>query len=75
MIGKALGVSQPYVSRVLRQSAAAPMAVEAPSTWLDVIDKVHPRAKRRMRIALLRERWELAQWHHALAQEEAQHGR
>jgi DNA-binding MarR family transcriptional regulator len=73
-IGKALGVSQPYVSRVLRQSNTMPVVVDAPSTWVDVINKVHPRAQRRMRIALLRERWELAQWHAALQREEQGHG-
>jgi transposase len=58
-IGQRLGLETGYVGAVLRlqRPATADAATERLTEWQALIDGVHPRAKRRMRIAFLRERW------------------
>jgi hypothetical protein len=59
-IGQRLGLEPGYVGAVLRQQRPATAdATEVRMTeWQAVIASVAPRAKRRMRIAFLREKWE-----------------
>ena len=58
-MGQRLGLEPGYVGAVLRQQrpATAAPTEERLTEWQSVIDGVHPRAKRRMRIAFLREKW------------------
>jgi hypothetical protein len=59
-MGQRLGLEPGYVGAVLRRQrpATADTTEERLTEWQAVIDGVDPRAKRRMRIAFLRERWE-----------------
>ena len=59
-LGQRLGLEANYVGAVLRQQrpATADAATERQTEWQALIAGVDPRAKRRMRIAFLREKWE-----------------
>jgi hypothetical protein len=61
-MGQRLGLEPAYVGAVLRlqRPATADAATERLTEWQAVIAGVDPRAQRRMRIAFLREKWEMS---------------